>query len=641
MTDAPLPGLIADDLARLRWALEPDIDRSGRRAAYVVAGCDAATDRLDHYVVIVPDVDRPDRTIPIGWAAPTRRPRWSPDGSRLALLAINQGRWQLALADERGALTFPADIEGDATWLSWAPDGRQIAVERVGSDSTGGSTTAVTDVDTGAVTSLRGAEPGVGRAGSASCVEWALDGTHLGYIASGRVWVTGAGKNSSAAFPLEIAGTARTIAWSPDGRRLAVLTGPPEAEPWANGRLFVVDVAGRSSAIELGTDLDRSIGQVVRGDDERGIGVASLAWSAEDDAVLAIVADGGTSSIVSFPLDGAPSRISTGHAAVLDFAAADDGSIAYTWSDGNTPGEMSVLRPDGRDEVCSDLTSSLHATRRVAPTTIVRAGGIDGWLTMPIDASSGPFPLVVQVHGGPHYPVGERFSFDAQRLAAAGYATLRGNPRGAQGYGAGHAAAIAGDWGGGDADDAEALVDATLREHPIDPTRIAVIGESYGGFLALSLAARSDRFVAIVAENAVSDLAAARQVNPGFWDAELAAHDSQSMERAERRSPITNAPSIHVPVLLVHAAEDAVVPHRQSVAMLTALRHAGAPAELLTIDGEDHMTNVFGRPSRRIAKLRAVGAFLARHLARHPAGRLGATPSSPAGERQATGANHR
>ena len=218
------------------------------------------------------------------------------------------------------------------------------------------------------------------------------------------------------------------------------------------------------------------------------------------------------------------------------------------------PGPWRTRGPT-RSRPASSALSSRTAEGNVAPTSPHRSAElidlaptehvafvagegqhIDGWLTTPSGTAANAFPLVLQVHGGPHYPVGERFSYDAQRLAALGIAVLRANPRGSQGYGERFAAAVAGDWGGGDVDDLLALLDDVIATHPVDPQRIAVIGESYGGFVTLTAIARSDRFAAALAENCVADLDAAIPGNPDFWHAELGVGDSDRAERSVARA---------------------------------------------------------------------------------------------------------
>jgi dipeptidyl aminopeptidase/acylaminoacyl peptidase len=251
-------------------------------------------------------------------------------------------------------------------------------------------------------------------------------------------------------------------------------------------------------------------------------------------------------------------------------------------------------------------------------------GPVDGWLTMPAQAESQPCPLIVSLHGGPHYPVGWRFSFEAQRLAALGYAVLTGNPRGSGGYGRDYAAAIRGSWGVHDWADVTRLIDTALARPGIDADRVAVMGVSYGGYLTMRAITLSSRFRAAISENGISNLFA-------LWGAGAEDHASLTAEmggtpwqRADSyiaASPLTFADRIGTPLLLVHAELDQNCPIDQSEQMLAALRHHGLPVRLLRLEGEGHLVNLIGRPSRRQARARAVDEWLARYL--------GATPPQP------------
>jgi dipeptidyl aminopeptidase/acylaminoacyl peptidase len=616
MADTSPRAIGVEDLALLRWATEPALDADGKRLAFVAARLDASTDRFETRVHVCA-VDG-GATVVVPSDVPMRRPRWSPDGQLLAARALVDDRWRVAVFDASGARRCTAVLEGDIDAAEWTADGSRLVCGLSSDDAPSRQVWAV-DLDSGVARRLL--PPGAPEAWGPTC---APVGDRVAFVApaggdSTGVWTIDPSSAEPAA--LLAAGWARVeaLSWSPDAATIALIAHPDAAVPWANRQLWIVDAAtgGRR---RLGADLDRSIGQVVRGDDERGLGPPSLAWSPDGRSVLAAVADGGTSSIIAFAADGSGAvALTAGRPAVLEFdVARGDGATAFTWSDPLTPGEVTVLRSDGEATRCSDLGAELRRTVELASTDAVCCRSddghpVEGWLTLPGAPFERPYPLVVQVHGGPHYPVGERFSFDAQRLAARGCAVLRANPRGSQGYGERFAAAVAGDWGGGDLDDLLDLVDAVTTTHPIDSRRIAIVGESYGGYVVLIAVARSDRFVAGVAENGVADLAAALAANPTFWRAELA---GAADDRAEllARSPVAHAGAMAAPVLLVHAEDDAVSPIAQSEAMAAALAACGRETELARIPGEGHFVNVTGRPSRRIGKLRRVDAFLDHHL---------------------------
>src|SRR6185437_539945 len=177
--------------------------------------------------------------------------------------------------------------------------------------------------------------------------------------------------------------------------------------------------------------------------------------------------------------------------------------------------------------------------RPLAGTRMVAAGEyagvpVEGWVT----ASGGPGerPLVVSVHGGPHYPAGWRFSFEAQRLAARGYAVLAANPPGSGGYGRRFAAATRGAWGTADWAGLEPLIDTAAALPGVDAGRIAITGVSYGGYLAQLALTRSARFSAAISENGISNLLAA-------WGAE---QDGGAWLTAELGGPPWERPQAYV-----------------------------------------------------------------------------------------------
>ncbi len=258
----------------------------------------------------------------------------------------------------------------------------------------------------------------------------------------------------------------------------------------------------------------------------------------------------------------------------------------------------------------------------LAPTRRFRAAAadgtaIDGWLTGHEPApGEPPRPLILQVHGGPHYPIGERFSTDAQALAGQGYLVLTANPRGSQGYGAAFATVTRGAWGGLDHDDLMTLVDAVVASGAADPARLAIMGESYGGYMTMWSVGRTDQFRAAIAENGISNLTSIGSFGsgPAFWRSELGGDPWSILERALERSPISAVERIRTPLLLIHAELDGNCPIDQSEELFAALRGLGRDVSFVRIPGEGHLVNLFGRPSRRRARLAIIDAFLARHL---------------------------
>ena len=124
-------------------------------------------------------------------------------------------------------------------------------------------------------------------------------------------------------------------------------------------------------------------------------------------------------------------------------------------------------------------------------------------------ARTGPLPLLVDIHGGPHNAwnaAADEIHFYHQELAARGWAILLVNPRGSDGYGEEFYDGVHGAWGVADANDFLEPIDQLVAEGLADPERLAVAGYSYGGFMTCYLTGHDDRFAAAVAGGVVSDL---------------------------------------------------------------------------------------------------------------------------------------
>ena len=655
---------------RLKLVSDPQLALDGR-LAFVESWLDDGEDRRRRAVLLL----RPQSSVaqplsPDGGDAWC--PRWSPDGDCMAMISTAGGSAQATLWRPGSPAMLPlVAVPGDVTEVSWSPDGRGLAVTCVVREELAGSPAIVQSGGPVTVDGLPGlvresrrifllgtdGAPAVDVFASADDAwypRWSPAGDKLACLASVRdetgspgpaqVCLThldradGPGELAQLAEPagglarsaVALAGPAVALTWSPSGEEIAYL-GPREGEQVdLDCRLFRCPADGgaapAAASVELAADWDRSLGSTVRSDDARGTGSPVLLWSAATDRIYFSVADGGRGTIGwAAPHSDDYGVLLGGDRACLEPSLDPAGrALAFVSTDPSNPGDIWVADVEaGSERQVTDVNNWL-AELSMAPTRPVTACSTDGsriggWLTMPERPAGGKCPLVVSVHGGPHYPVGWRFSFETQRLAARGYAVLAGNPRGSGGYGADFAGGIQGSWGSQDWVDLEGLIDAAVAAPGVDGGRIALTGVSYGGYLTLRVITLSRRFSVAISENGISNFLAlwgAGGADVSWLARELGGTPWERADDYVAASPLTVADQIRTPLLLIHSELDRDCPIGQSEQMLVALRRLGRVVELVRLEGEGHLVNLVGRPSRRLARARAVDEWLDRYLMR-------------------------
>lgn len=235
-------------------------------------------------------------------------------------------------------------------------------------------------------------------------------------------------------------------------------------------------------------------------------------------------------------------------------------------------------------------------------------------------------PLVVMPHGGP--AAYDRVDFDwmAQFVASRGYVVLQPNFRGSSGFGEAFEDAGRGEWGGKMQDDLTDGVAALAQIGLIDPAQVCIVGASYGGYAALAGAAFTpDVYRCSAAIAPVADLSAMLSGERSrygrdhwvvsYWEDVIADGDARK-QKLDAISPVNAADQVRAPVLLIHGADDTVVPISQSERMERALKRAGKPVEFVRLKGEDHWLSV---PETRLQMLTALDGFLKTHMPVNPA----------------------
>ena len=260
-----------------------------------------------------------------------------------------------------------------------------------------------------------------------------------------------------------------------------------------------------------------------------------------------------------------------------------------------------------------------------SPTRAVRIPARDGLalpglLTVPRDREGPrPPPLVLMVHGGPW--LFYKWTFDplAQLLASRGYAVLKINYRGSSGYGNRFREAAAGELAGAVQEDVEDAFEWAVAEGHGDRSRLAMLGDSFGGFCVLAAMIRGRLPVragvvlsgvvdpeAMVAENTFSPEGRA------LWAKYLGTGDVDEMRRILRDvSPLRHAGAIRAPVLFVTGNADRVVQSRHAETLAAELRERGRAVELVSFPREGHS---IARPENVIEAYRAMVGFLRRHV---------------------------
>lgn len=213
---------------------------------------------------------------------------------------------------------------------------------------------------------------------------------------------------------------------------------------------------------------------------------------------------------------------------------------------------------------------------------------IDGVLVVPSVATAAP--LVVYAHGGPANLWSTSLSPETRYLVDAGFAVLLANPRGSVGRGQDYARANLGDPAGGELGDLVAGIDACAIDG-VDTTRVAIVGGSYGGYLAACGAAMTDRFACAVMMFGHPDLLSARygSNNPAFYD-KLLLGDPSSGNAASyvERSAMVHVSPTSAPTLLIHGGEDRCCPVGQAEEMYRALAERQVDTELVIYPEEGH-----------------------------------------------------
>lgn len=242
-------------------------------------------------------------------------------------------------------------------------------------------------------------------------------------------------------------------------------------------------------------------------------------------------------------------------------------------------------------------------TEVLSPISIETFSARDGLsiptiITSPRQTAQEKLPLVVVPHGGPASNDTIRFDALNQYFAARGAMVIQPQFRGSTGFGTNFLAAGNGEWGDKMQSDVIDVVEELIASGRVDPSKICIVGASFGGYTALMNAALfNDRYRCAASINGVTNLRDLYIYDREFWgrNSEVVSYMSEYMfggdvsnETFYRHSPVNLAESITADVLLIHSELDFRVPVDQSREMRDELSDNDITVEYVELEGDGH-----------------------------------------------------
>jgi dipeptidyl aminopeptidase/acylaminoacyl peptidase len=661
------------DLFRFVWIADPQISPDGRRVAFVRVTVNEKKDGYDTALWMVETSGGAPRALTSG--PRDTAPRWAPDGESLAFLRAPEkdGRPQPAqihlLSMRGGEAQAITELPRAAGVPAWSPDGRRIAfASTLSPDDLGKKPDpSVRKSDVRVITKATYRSNGGGYgdpsrrssiwaltvaagvqtptrltdgAFDAGAFTWAPDGAAI-YFTSSRAEepyyalpdadlykVPSVG--GEAVQVASIDGVMTKAVFSPDGSKLAFrasVNGRP-ARSYNQPDLFVLDLAAGGAPRNLTEKYDYDVGGGLTGDQRapRGAAPDDPVWTADGRGILVTTAEKGVANLQRIDAaTGAVTPVTRGNQEVMAYTTSRDTASAVVLV--STPTRIGDLErldlASGARARLTDLNADLFSELTLTEPEEIWYTSFDGkkvqtWVQKPPDFDpTKKYPVILNIHGGPHAAYGYTFDHEFQWMAAKGYLVVYPNPRGSTSYGQDFGNVIQYRYPGDDAKDLLIAVDEVIRRGWADPQRLGVTGGSGGGVLTNWIVTQTDRFAAAVSQRSIADWSA-------FWytaDFTLfqptwfRAAPWQDPKDFAARSAITFIDKVKTPLMLIEGEQDLRTPPAAGgEQMFRALKYRKVPTVMVQFPGETHELSRSGQPWHRIERLQHIVSWFDKYL---------------------------
>ena len=624
----PNTKLTLDQYLEWETVQAPRLSPDGKQLVYARRWVDKLNDRWETTLWMMNIDGSRNRALLAGGSV-----EWSPDGTRIAYIARGEPggpqifvRWM----DAEGAVSQITRLTQPPTNIQWSPDGKSIAFNMLvpvrenwnipmpaapagakwidppriittldyRQDGQGFTPNGDTHVF---VVSADGGSPRQLTSGSwdHGAPQWMPDGKSIIFTAD-RVADPDYRWRQSDIYSVDVAsGAVKQLTTrngpdqqptpSPDGKLIAYTGYDSTRASWKDSELYVMNADG-SNPRQISGNLDRS--------------PQGIMWAPDGSGIYFNVENEGSRNLYFASLSGQVRPVTSGKQVLSVDEIARGGVAVGTLSTSMKPGDI-VSFPLATPTKVTQLTAvndDVLAGRKLGETeeiwyTSVDGLRIQGWIVKPPDFDPGrKYPLMLEIHGGPHSMYNNGFNFARQNHVAEGYVLLYTNPRGSTGYGSKFGNEIMNAYPSKDFDDLMAGVDTVVNRGYVDTKRLYVFGCSGGGVLTAWTVGHTDRFAAASSNCPVINWISFVGTTDGpGWYRNFAKPFWEDPSEYLRRSPIMYVGNVKTPTMLMTGVLDLRTPMPQTEEFYEALKYRKVPTAMIRFNEEWHGTS--SRPS--------------------------------------------
>ncbi len=412
------------------------------------------------------------------------------------------------------------------------------------------------------------------------------------------------------------------VSYSYDNRYIAYVGSDTSYKNATHNNVYVYD--RRTGLTQQLTEmLNAPVGDLAVADVQQGVDAPGVVWT-ETNALYFQLSTMGDVRLYYADLEGSifPASPEGEHIYSYDVARNGNWAIAAI-SNPVFPGELFFLDITSGER--RQLTNFNEEFMKEVPLSVpepivyqTTIGDVHGWIIKPVSYEKGKkYPLIVEVHGGPHTMYANTFFHEMQLLASQGYGVLYVNPRGSHGYSQEFVDGVRGDYGGGDYEDIMAGVDYALKTYDwIDESRLGVTGGSYGGFMTNWIVGHTKRFKAAVTQRSISNWISffgVSDIGYYFNDWQHLA-DMKSVDKLWDFSPLKYAENVETPLLILHSEKDFRCPIEQAEQLYITLKSLGKEVGFVRFPDNDHNLSRTGTPNLRIERLAQIIGWFNKYI---------------------------